>query len=121
MCNDYGNHVACAEYAEALRQVGMPILAPMAAPNLEPRDDIWPTETTPILRRHGEGVELAQLRWGLEPANPKARVVINFRSEGRSFANSKQGHRVSFKKENAVSSGASVETVARTILHFQAL
>lgn len=118
MCNDYGNHVAYAEYAEALRQVGMPILAPVAASNLELRDDIGPTEIAPILRRHREGVEVAQLRWGLEPANPKARVVINFRPEGRSFATGKQGHRVSFKRENAVSSGAFVETVARTILHF---
>ena len=90
MCNDFGNHVAYAEYSEALRNLGMPILSPVAAPNLEPRDDIWPTETAPVFRRHGEGVELAQLRWGFEPANAKGRAVINFKSEGRSFANSRR-------------------------------
>lgn len=90
MCNDYGNHVAYAEYAEALRQLQMPIVAPIARPNLEPRDDIWPTETAPIIRRMGEGVELAQLRWGFEPPNPNARVVINFRSDGRSFEQSRR-------------------------------
>ncbi len=90
MCNDFGNHVAYAEYAEALRQLGMPILSPAAPPNLEPREDIWPTEVAPIFRGHDKGVELARLRWGFEPSNPKGRPVINFRSEGRSFANSRR-------------------------------
>lgn len=90
VCNDFGNHVAYAEYAEALRQLGMPIVSPVAPPNLEPRGDIWPTEVATAFRRQGEGVELAQLRWGFEPSNPKGRAVINFRSEGRSFANSRR-------------------------------
>jgi putative SOS response-associated peptidase YedK len=54
-------------------------------PNLEPRDDIWPTETAPVFRRREEGGELVQLRWGLPPARPKRAPVINFRSEGRHF------------------------------------
>lgn len=90
MCNDFGNHVAYAEYAEALRHLSMPIRAPLAAPNLEPRDDIWPTENAPVFRRLGDGVELAQLRWGFSAATPKGRPVINFRSEGRRFDQSKR-------------------------------
>lgn len=90
MCNDYGNEVAYAEYAEALRQLALPINAPAAPPNLEPRSDIWPTEIAPIFRRNGEGVELAQLRWGFPPSTAKGRAVINFRSEGRSFAKSRR-------------------------------
>ena len=90
MCNDYGNHVAYAEYAEALRRLHMPLVAPIAAPNLEPRDDIWPTEIAPVIRRMDNGAELAQLRWGFEPLNPRGRTVINFRSDGRSFANSRR-------------------------------
>lgn len=58
---------------------------PDAAPNLEPRDEIWPTERAPVIRPATGGVELVQLPWGLAPGNPKARVVINMRSEGRSF------------------------------------
>jgi len=54
-------------------------------PNLEPRDDIWPTETAPVFRRREEGGELVQLRWGFPPARPKRAPVINFRSEGRRF------------------------------------
>jgi hypothetical protein len=62
VCNDFGNHVAYAEYAEALRHRGMPIVAPIAAPNLEPKEDIWPSEVATIFRRHEEGVELVRLR-----------------------------------------------------------
>jgi putative SOS response-associated peptidase YedK len=90
VCNDFGNHIAYAEYTEALRKLGMPIVAPVAPPNLEPKDDIWPSEVAPVFRRQDAGVELARLRWGFEPSNPKGRAVINFRSEGRSFANSRR-------------------------------
>lgn len=90
MCNDYGNHVPYSDYAEAMRELGMPIVFPIAPPNLEPRDDIWPSEIAPVFRRQGEGIELVQPRWGFEPSNPKGRPVINFRSEGRSFASSRR-------------------------------
>lgn len=90
MCNDYGNHVAYAEYAEAMRGVGMPIVAPLAAPNLEPRSDIWPTDVAPLFLRHGDGVELAELSWGFPASSPKGRPVINFRSDGRGFAGSRR-------------------------------
>jgi hypothetical protein len=36
------------------------VVFPIAAPNLEPRDDIWPTETAPVFRRREDGVELVQ-------------------------------------------------------------
>ena len=86
MCNDYGNRVHYSEYVEAFSQIRLPLILPKAAPNLEPRDDIWPTDVAPIIRRSGEGVELAQLRRGFPPSRPKAPPVINFRSEGRRFA-----------------------------------
>lgn len=85
MCNDYGNRVPYSDYVRAFREIRLPVVLPAAAPNLEPRDDIWPTETAAVLRRHGDGVELAQLRWGFAPPRPKAPPVINFRSEGRRF------------------------------------
>lgn len=85
MCNDYGNRIPYSAYVEAFSQIRLPVLLPQAPPNLEPRDDIRPTETAPVVRRHGDGVELAQLRWGFPPARPKGRVAINLRSEGRRF------------------------------------
>ncbi len=84
MCNDYGNRVPYSAYVEAFSQTRLPLRLPIAAPNLEPRDDIWPTEVAPVIRRHADGVELAQLRWGFDPGRLKA-PVINFRSEGRRF------------------------------------
>jgi putative SOS response-associated peptidase YedK len=85
VCNDFGNRIPYSAYIEAFSQTRLPLKVPDAAPNLEPRDDIWPTETAPVLRRAGNSVELAQLRWGLGPGRPKAGPVINFRSEGRRF------------------------------------
>jgi putative SOS response-associated peptidase YedK len=88
MCNDYGNHIPYTAYFEAFRRLKIPLLSPgpETAPNLEPRDEIWPTETAPVIRALEGGVELVQLRWGLAPGRPKAPVVINMRAEGRNFA-----------------------------------
>jgi putative SOS response-associated peptidase YedK len=87
VCNDYANRVAFNAYREAFSQTRLPLLrpGPEAAPNLEPRDDIRPTDVAPVIRAVEGGVELVQLRWGFAPGRPKAGPVINFRSEGRAF------------------------------------
>lgn len=85
MCNDDANHVPWSAYVEAFSEIKLPVVLPKAALNLEPRDDIWPTDVAPVIRRVEGGVELAQLRWGFPPGRPKAGPVINFRSEGRRF------------------------------------
>ncbi len=85
MCNDYGNDIPYSAYLEAFSETRIPVRFPVAAPNLEPRADIWPTDTAPVIRQTGDGAEFAQLRWGFPPARPKAAPVINFRSEGRRF------------------------------------
>jgi putative SOS response-associated peptidase YedK len=85
VCNDFGNNVPYSAYLEAFSQIRAPVVFPVAAPNLEPRDDIWPTETAPVFRRREQGVELVQLRWGFPPARPKGAPIVNFRSEGRRF------------------------------------
>jgi putative SOS response-associated peptidase YedK len=85
MCNDYANHVPWSAYVEAFNEIKLPVVLPKAALNLEPRDDIWPTDSAPVIRGAEGGVEIAQMRWGFPPPRPKAPPVINFRSEGRSF------------------------------------
>jgi putative SOS response-associated peptidase YedK len=85
MCNDYGNRIPYSAYVEEFSQLRIPVKFPQASPNLEPRDDIWPTEIAPVIRQTDEGAEFAQLRWGFSPAKPKAPAIINFRSEGRRF------------------------------------
>jgi putative SOS response-associated peptidase YedK len=81
----FGNRVPYDEYLRAFSQIRAPIKFPIAAPNLEPCDDIWPTDPASIIRRREDGVELVQLRWGFPPARPKGAPIINFRSEGRRF------------------------------------
>jgi putative SOS response-associated peptidase YedK len=86
MCNDYGNHVPYESYLRAFSQTRIPVKWPTAAPNLEPREDIWPTDKAPVIRRLEDGTnEFSELRWGFPPARPKGPPVINFRSEGRRF------------------------------------
>jgi putative SOS response-associated peptidase YedK len=88
MCNDYRNRLAYRDYLERLRQLRLPLVrpTPAAAPNLEPRDDIRPTDPAPVIRATEGGVELVEMRWGLLP-RPGGRggPVTNFRSEGRRF------------------------------------
>lgn len=86
MCNDYGNHVPYSAYLEAFSHLKIRLFAAGGPPNLEPRDDIWPTDVTPIIRASEDGAELIQLRWGFPAARPKGPPVINMRSEGRRFA-----------------------------------
>jgi putative SOS response-associated peptidase YedK len=88
MCNDFANRVAYREIVEAFSHLKLPVIspAPDRAPNLEPRDDIRPTDPAPVVRPVEGGVELAELRWGFAPSRPKTPPVINFRSEGRRFA-----------------------------------
>ena len=85
MCNDYGNNIPYHTYLEAFSETGILVRFPEAAPNLEPRDDIWPTDIAPVIRQTKDGAEFAQLRWGFPPGRPKGAPIINFRSESRRF------------------------------------
>jgi putative SOS response-associated peptidase YedK len=86
MCNDYGNQIPYSDYLAAFSQTRIPVKWPSAAPNLEPREDIWPTDKAPVIRRLEDGTnEFTELRWGFSPSQSKRPPVINFRSEGRRF------------------------------------
>ena len=88
MCNDFGNRVPYDAYVEEFANLKIPLVfpPPAATPNLEPRDEIWPTDTAPVIRLAEGGTALLQLPWGFAPARPNARAVINLRAEGRAFA-----------------------------------
>jgi putative SOS response-associated peptidase YedK len=86
VCNDFGNHILYSDYLAAFGQTRIPVRWPKAAPNLEPREDIWPTDKAPVIRRLEDGTnEFSELRWGFPPARPKGAPIINFRSEKRRF------------------------------------
>jgi len=74
MCNRFKQTLTWREYVAGFHEAGLPILrpGPEAAPNLEPRPDVRPTNTVPVVRSVEAddprlGVELVQLRWGLIP------------------------------------------------------
>ena len=70
MCNDYGNRIPYSAYLEAFSHLKIRLVAPGGAPNLEPRDDIWPTDVAPVIRAGEDSAELVQLRWGFPPGRP---------------------------------------------------
>jgi hypothetical protein len=51
VCNDCGNCVDYDDYLAAFSQTRIPVKWPDAIPNLQPRDDIWPTDKAPVIRR----------------------------------------------------------------------
>ncbi len=85
MCNRYGFQNPLHKLLQIFGEAGMELAAPSS--NLEPREEIRPTDRAPIIHADegGGGVELEELKWGFRPFKPKAAPVINFRSEGRTF------------------------------------
>ena len=89
MCNDYEQHVKYAEYQRALAALELAASAEDETA-LAPANDIRIGDTGPVLRARGNGVELVPMRFGFPPPRPKASPVFNFKSDGRSFAESRR-------------------------------
>jgi putative SOS response-associated peptidase YedK len=90
MCNDYEQHVTHAAYAEAIRRLELSAPAVESAADLPQADDIRIGDIGPVLRVEGNGVALAPMRFGFPPPRPKAGPIFNFKSEGRSFRDSRR-------------------------------
>jgi putative SOS response-associated peptidase YedK len=83
MCNRYGYNNPLHRLREMFEQVDLPFAGP--APNLEPREEIRPTDPAPLVRAEDGVIRLEEVKWGFSPGRPRAAPVINFRSEGRTF------------------------------------
>jgi putative SOS response-associated peptidase YedK len=90
MCNDYEQHIAWAAYRRMMQELELGIPPHQSEFDLPQADDIRIGDLGPVMRVRGEHVELVQMQFGLPPAGPKGGPVFNFRSEGRSFANSRR-------------------------------
>lgn len=88
MCNDFEQHIAWAEYSELMRSLELGIPTQQGELDLPRTDDIKIGDIGPVMRAAGDAIELAPMRFGFPPANPKGGPVFNFRSEGRRFADS---------------------------------
>ena len=92
MCNDYEQHIRYAEYLRAVEEAGMKAAAHQGEADLPQADDIRIGDLGPVMRSEGEGVvALSPMRFGFPPPpGKKGGPVFNFRSEGRSFAQSRR-------------------------------
>jgi putative SOS response-associated peptidase YedK len=88
MCNDYERNVTWAQYRAAMKAAGIAIGERQGDLDLPQVADARIGDMAPIARQSGEMVELAPMRFGIPPTNPRGGSLFNFRSEGRHFANS---------------------------------
>jgi putative SOS response-associated peptidase YedK len=97
MCASYEARFSVTQLVEAFDSHGAPLVFPRGLPNIEPVDEVRPTDLAQAVRATApnatEGAaELTPMRFGLRgPARPGGKAkpppVINFRSEGRAFGN----------------------------------
>ena len=92
MCNCYRSTVRLEVVKEAFDALRLPLVFPNGAPNLQPLDNIRPTDRAPIIRPldptdPSAGVEIVQARWDLipwfwkQPIKAKKFLATNARSE----------------------------------------
>lgn len=88
MCNDYERHIEWKAYCDAMAAAHLGMSGDADPKQLPSANDTRVGDRAPIMRTRGNVVELASLRWGFKAPRPRAPPVFNFRSEGRSFADS---------------------------------
>lgn len=88
MCNAYEQHVKWVEYCKLMQALELGIPTQQSELDLPESDDIRINDMAPVMRAAGNSVELVSMNFSFPPSGPKGGPVFNFRSEGRSFANS---------------------------------
>ena len=71
MCNDYEQHVVWAEYCKMMQDLALGIPTHQSAHDLPQADDIRINDLGPVMRSAGDGIELAQMRFGFPPSSPR--------------------------------------------------
>ena len=88
MCASFQARFNLTQLVRLFEQAQAPLNFDGGRPNIEPVDEIRPTDPSLAIRAHGEGAtELVGMRFGFPAPAPKKPPVINFRSEGRRFSN----------------------------------
>ncbi|WP_332655929.1 SOS response-associated peptidase family protein [Brevundimonas sp.] len=99
MCASYEARFSVTQLVEAFDHHGAPLRFPRGLPNIEPVEEVRPTDLAQAVRAAADDgtAELVPMRFGFRgPARPgggKPPPVINFRSEGRSFGNGERSGR----------------------------
>lgn len=95
MCNDYEQQIAWEAYCKAMQAAELGIPTQNGELDLPQAADIRIGDLGPVMRAASDGaartVALSQMRFGFPPPpGRKGGPVFNFKSEGRSFADSKR-------------------------------
>lgn len=99
MCASYEARFSVTQLVDAFDKHGAPLRFPRGLPNIEPVDEVRPTDIAQAVRAVADATaELTPLRFGFPGAprpggKAKPPPVINFRSEGRRFSNGPSGGR----------------------------
>lgn len=94
MCASFEARFTVKQLVDAFAQADLPLSLPRGLPNLAAVDEVKPTDPSPAIRVGDDGQpDLFTKRFGFPPPRPKARPVVNFRSEGRRFSNGPNGGR----------------------------
>jgi putative SOS response-associated peptidase YedK len=87
MCNDYEQHIRWAEYCKMMQDLELGIPTQQTELDLPQSDDVKINDMGPVMRATGNLIELVQMNFSFPPSG-KGGPIFNFRSDGRSFANS---------------------------------
>ncbi|NMG41186.1 SOS response-associated peptidase [Chelativorans sp. ZYF759] len=92
MCNAYEQHVKWIEYVRMMQALELNIPTQQTELDLPQADDIRINQMGPLMRAaaNDNAVELTPMNFGLPSDQPKRGPVFNFRSEKRSFADSRR-------------------------------
>lgn len=92
MCNDYEQHIRYAEYCRMMQELALGMPPHQSELDLPQARDVRIGDTGPAMRAaDGNVVELVPMTFGFPPPEGrKGGPVFNFRSEGRSFAESRR-------------------------------
>ena len=85
MCNNYRLHIPANQLAAPFTDIGRTLAMPDGLLNLEPTDYRIGDRAPVVLAGEG-GLRLVRTPWAWK--GPTGKPVFNFRSDGRSFANS---------------------------------
>lgn len=79
-----------AEYMAAMQALDLGTAIGQDERNLPRSDDIRIGNQAPVMVATGNSISLRQMTFGFPPATPRGGPVFNFRSEGRSFRDSRR-------------------------------
>src|ERR1700757_3498852 len=90
MCNEYERYVDWYAYCKLMQDLEWGTPTRQTEADLPQARSVRIRSVAPVIRAAGNGVELAEMRWSFPPPRPGGKPVFNFRSEARSFRNSRR-------------------------------